>query len=72
LTPSVAWQTDDRVFVLNVIENSWQFMRDNWLSNKIFTGDDDIVRHCCFYSNRLIEQPWRIMSIGLRDWTHRF
>ncbi|SDE63674.1 putative transposase, partial [Belnapia rosea] len=22
--------------------------------------------------NRLVEQPWTIMSIGLRDWAHRF
>jgi len=57
---------------LNVMENVWQFMRDNWLSNRVFTGHDDIVGHCCFYWNRLIEMPWRIMSIGLRDWTHRF
>jgi len=57
---------------LNVMENVWQFMRDNWLSNKIFNDDDDIVRQSCFYWNRLIEQPWRIMSIGLRDWAHRF
>ena len=47
-------------------------MRDNWLSNRVFTGHDDIVGHCCFYWNRLIEMPWRIMSIGLRDWAHQF
>ena len=22
--------------------------------------------------NKLIDQPWRIMSIGLRDWAHGF
>jgi hypothetical protein len=33
---------------------------------------DDIVDHCCHHWNRLIDQPWRIMSIGLRDWTHGF
>ncbi len=47
-------------------------MRDNWLSNRVFTDDDDIVCHCCLYWNRLIEQPWRIMSIGMRDWAYRF
>lgn len=57
---------------LNVMENVWQFMRDNWLSNRVFTGHDDIVGLCCFYWNWLIEMPWRIMSIGLRDWAHRF
>ncbi len=54
------------------MENVWQFMRDNWLSNRVFADDDDIVGHCCFYWNRLIEMPWRIMSIGMRDWAHRF
>ena len=43
---------------------------DTW--NRVFTDDDDIVGHCCFYWNRLIEQPWRIMSIGMREWAHRF
>jgi hypothetical protein len=54
------------------MENVWQFMRDNWLSNRIIADNDDIVRHGCFSWNRLVEQPWRIMSIGLRDWAHRF
>jgi transposase len=57
---------------LNVMENVWQFMRDNWLSNRVFQNHDDIVDHCCHHWNRLIDQPWRIMSIGLRDWTHGF
>src|SRR3546814_4186169 len=31
---------------LNPVENVWQFMRDNWLSNRIFQSYDDIVDHC--------------------------
>ena len=57
---------------LNVMENVWQFMRDNWLSNRIFQSHEAIVDHCCDAWNRLVDQPWRIMSIGLRDWAHRF
>ena len=57
---------------LNVVENVWQFMRDNWLSNRVFQSLDDIVGHCCEAWNKLIDQPWRIMSIGLRDWANRF
>lgn len=53
---------------LNPAENVWQFMRQNWLSNRIFDSYDDILAHCCSAWNRLIEQPWKIMSIGLRDW----
>jgi transposase len=56
---------------LNPVENVWQFMRENWLSNRIFTSYKDIIDHCCFAWNKLIDQPWRITSIGLRDWAHR-
>lgn len=55
---------------LNPVENVWQFMRDNWLSNRVFRDYDDIVDQCCRAWNRLIDQPWKIMSIGLRDWAH--
>ena len=54
------------------VENVWWFMRENWLSNRIFASYDDIVDHCCFAWNKLVEQPWRIMSIGLRQWAHGF
>src|SRR5690349_15505907 len=55
---------------LNPVENVWQFMRDNWLSNRIFKSYDDLVDHCCAAWNKLVDQPWRIMSIGLRQWAH--
>jgi transposase len=55
---------------LSPVENVWQFMRDNWLSNRIFKSYDDIVDHCCFAWNNLVNQPWRIMSIGMRQWAH--
>jgi hypothetical protein len=56
---------------LNPVENIWQFIRDNWLSSRVFQSYDDIVDHCCFAWNRLVDQPWTIMSIGLRNWAHR-
>ena len=46
---------------LNPTENVWQFIRDNWLSNRVFKSYDDIVDHCCEAWNKLVEQPWRIM-----------
>ena len=49
-------------------ENIWQFLRDNWLSNRIFKSYDDIVALCCEAWNKLIDQPWKIMSIGQRKW----
>jgi len=57
---------------LNPVENVWQFLRENWLSNRVFGSYEDILDHCCAAWNKLIDQPWRIMSIGLRDWAHRF
>jgi hypothetical protein len=56
---------------LNPVENVWQFMRDNWLSNRVFKSYDDILDHCCDAWNRLVDQPWRIMSLGMREWAHR-
>ena len=57
---------------LNPVENVWQFMRDDWLSNRVFASYDDIVGHCCDAWNKLIDQPWRIMSLGRRDWANGF
>ena len=51
---------------LNPVENIWQFLRDNWLSNRIFKSDDEIVALCCDAWNNLTDQPWKIMSIGQR------
>jgi transposase len=56
---------------LNPVENIWQFMRDNWLSNRVFNSYDDILDHCCFAWNKLIDMPWKIMSIGTREWAYR-
>lgn len=56
---------------LNPQENVWQFLRDNWLSNRVFASYEEIVDQCCDAWNRLVDQPWRIMSLGLRPWAYR-
>jgi hypothetical protein len=61
-------QLPPRAPELNGQENIWQFMRQNWLSNRIFKSFDDIVDRCCYAWNTLIDQPWKIMSIARRDW----
>jgi hypothetical protein len=61
-------QLPPRAPELNGQENIWQFMPQNWLSNRIFKSFDDIVDHCCYAWNTLIDQPWKIMSIARRDW----
>lgn len=55
----------------NPQENIWQFMRDNGLLNRVFDSYDDIVDHCCYGWNQLLDQPWRIMPIGRRQWGRR-
>jgi transposase len=57
---------------LNPIENVWQFMRHNLLSNRVFQSYANILDPCCYDWNKLADQPWAIMFIGSRDWAHRF
>ncbi len=55
---------------LNPVENIWQYLRQNWLSNRVFDSYDDILDAGCEAWNRLIAQPQTIRSIGTRDWAH--
>jgi putative transposase len=55
---------------LNPVENVWQFMRDNWLSNRVFASYANILDHCCHSWNKLVDKFWRIISLGLRRWAH--
>jgi transposase len=55
---------------LNPVENIWQYMRQNWLSNRIFNDLDHIINVACDAWNKLIRQPDIIKSIGSRDWAH--
>ncbi len=53
---------------LNPVENIWQYIRDNRLSNRVFETCDDIVEASCEAWNKLIDTPRKIVSIGLRQW----
>jgi len=55
---------------LNPVENVWQYLRQNWLSNTVFDDDQAILDAGCNAWNRLVTDPQTIMSIGLRDWAH--
>ena len=55
---------------LNPVENIWQYLRQNWLSNRVFETYDAILDAGCDAWNRLIAEPQTIMSIGMRDWAH--
>jgi hypothetical protein len=55
---------------LNPVENIWQFLRSNWLSNRVFESYQHIIDAACDAWRRLIAAPNIISSIGLRDWAH--
>jgi hypothetical protein len=40
--------------------------------DRIFTSYENILEHCCQAWNKLTDQPWRIMSIGMREWANGF
>jgi transposase len=53
---------------LNPVENVWQYLRQNWLSNRVFDTYDDILAAGCEAWNNLIDRPESITSIGSRQW----
>ncbi len=53
---------------LNPMENIWQYLRQNWLSNQLFEDYDQIVDACCNAWNNLIKTPKIITSIAHRTW----
>jgi transposase len=55
---------------LNPVENVWQYLRQNWLSNRVFENYDAIIDAACDAWRRFIAQPETITSIGSRKWAH--
>ena len=55
---------------LNPVENIWQYLRANWLSNRVFENYHEIIEAICDAWQRLIAKPETITSIGMRQWAH--
>jgi hypothetical protein len=55
---------------LNPVENIWQFLRANYLSNRVFETYDEIRDAACDAWRKLIALPETITSIGMRQWAH--
>ena len=51
------------------VENIWQYLRANWLSNRVFDSYEEIIDACEAW-RKLIAQPETITSIGMREWAH--
>jgi hypothetical protein len=55
---------------LNPVENIWQYLRANYLSNRVLETYAEIIDAACDAWNRLIAGPDVITSIGMRHWAH--
>jgi transposase len=53
---------------LNPVENVWEFLRGNQLSNRVYDTYDAILDACCHAWNAFIANPERIRSITQRKW----
>ena len=56
---------------LNPVENIWQYLRANYLSNRVFKDYDAILDAGTNAWNALIEKPEKITSIGTRNWARQ-
>ena len=55
---------------LNPVDNVWQSLRQNRLSNTVFKNYDAIVDAACNAWRKLTAEPDRITSIGMRHYAH--
>ncbi len=55
---------------LNPVENIWQYLRQTWLSNRVFETYEAIIEAACAAWRNLLAQPETIASIGPRKWAH--
>jgi hypothetical protein len=53
---------------LNAAENIWQYLRQNYLSSRVFKDHSAILDACQNAWRRLLNEPGRIASIATRDW----
>ena len=53
---------------LNPVEQVWQYLRANYLSNRVFETYDGIINAACDAWRKLLAQPQQITSIGTRTW----
>jgi DDE superfamily endonuclease len=83
LLDQAGWHTTDKLVVpdnvvlvhlppkspeLNPVENIWRYLRQTYLSNRVFEDYAEICEACCAAWNSLIAQIGRIASIGRRCW----
>lgn len=53
---------------LNSQENIWDYIRSNFLSNRVYDTLEEIINACCDAWNAFTAIPEKIKSIGTRVW----
>lgn len=53
---------------LNAIERVWLYLRERFLSHRLWRSYDDILDACCEAWNALLAEPGRIRSLTALDW----
>jgi len=53
---------------LNIIEQVWQWLRQNELANRCFSGYEDIVNECSRVWNIFVSDASRVRDLCARDW----
>ena len=56
---------------LNAIEKVWQYLRDRYLSGRLFAGEQAIVDACCAAWNSLIAETGRIRCLTDFAWARQ-
>jgi transposase len=53
---------------LNPQENVWEFLKNTYLSNKVYRDLDHVIDACCSAWNQMTSETGRITSIATREW----
>ena len=53
---------------LNAIERVWEYLRERYLSHRLFEDTTAIIDACCAAWNRLLAEPGRIRSLCSFPW----
>lgn len=54
---------------LNPVENLWLYLRERWLSHRVFTdGYEAVVDAACHAWNALVAEPGRLRSLTSFPW----
>jgi len=53
---------------LNAVERVWLYLRERFLSHRLWPTHDDILDACCAAWNALLAEAGRIRSLSALDW----